>query len=194
VLCLTVSGTLSAWTTAVVHHNDNTATTLGSGVILQVAALDANQQTVATCDSAADSSTSTNESDCGINLYANLGVTANAMFPGATNVTTVLLTNTGPTPGDLTLKPSACDDGAGSLCDKLTIKVSCGADATRLADLLVTTTLNQFATTGPVAIGPLQSDVPLVCTFITSLPFGTNGWSGQSVTQPITWTLTAQVT
>src|SRR5690349_11932071 len=85
VLTLSVSGTLSGWTTAVLTNDTNTAATAGAVVLKE-----ANAAGTTTCFSSADPS---NVATCStINKY---GGTATPLIPGGTQVTSVTFTDVG---------------------------------------------------------------------------------------------------
>ena len=184
VLSLTVSGTLGAWTSAVLDHDSNTAGTLSSARVLQVVGPDSAGSST-TCSSANDPS---NTYTCSINLFGSNGVEQSSMAPGSTNITAVTVTNTGDTAGSLKLDAAACDDGTGALCDKLTITVVCAGFTTVLG---TPSTLTNFGAASIVTIGTLPAGSSTLCTFTTLLPVLATGWSGQTVAQTVSWSLTA---
>ena len=183
-LALGVNGTLSDWTSAVLDHDENSASTRSTTRVLEVTGPDAAGAST-TCSSAEDTD---NAASCEINLFGKGGVEQTGMAPGSVNTTIVTVTNTGDTAGSLKLDASACEDGAGSLCDKLRITVACVGLNPVVA---VPTSLTAFGAGSVITAGTLAPDTPSTCTFITTLPVLATGWSGQTVDQTVTWSLTS---
>lgn len=183
-LTLGVNGTLGDWTSAVLDHDQNSAGTRSTTRVLEVTGPDAAGAST-TCSSAEDTD---NAASCEINLFGQGGVEQTGMAPGSTNTTIVTVTNTGDTDGSLKLDASACDDGTGSLCDKLRVTVACvGLNAI----VGVPTTLTSFGAGSVITAGTLVPNAPSTCTFVTTLPVLATGWSGQTVDQTVTWSLTS---
>lgn len=130
VLTLSVNGTLSSWTQAIITNDTNTVST-GAGVILKETSGDN------TCISSANT---TNESTCStINKY---GGTATPLTPGDSQQVDVTFTNVGSAPGSsFVLAPANCSQnppaGNGNrpvadLCANgdLTVAVACSDGTT----------------------------------------------------------------
>ncbi|QZY30476.1 hypothetical protein [Nocardioides coralli] len=181
-LSLGVSGTLGDWSSAVLDHDDNTAATRSTTRVLQVTGPDASGvDTTCASDESAD-----NASTCDINLFGAGGVEQTELAPGSSSTTVVQVENTGNSNGVLDIDASACDDGTGSLCDKMTITVAC----TGLSPIVGTPmTLSSFADANELSAGQLTPGAPTTCTFVTRLPLLTTGWEAQSVAQTVSWTL-----
>jgi hypothetical protein len=196
VLILGVTGTLSDWTTAIIGNSTNTIATRGA-VILKEVGPDATG-TSQTCTSTDGMQTVLNSFTCAtINKYG--GATAPITLNGSQTVS-VTMSNTGSETGALTLVAGACTTvtgtgitGAPSACSQLLVKVACPTP-TATYPATGTSTLNAFATataTTPVAVTSLAAGTNVICTFTVSLPSTTSPiYSGQTVSQPLTWTLT----
>ncbi|MBN9618439.1 MAG: hypothetical protein J0H43_01700, partial [Actinobacteria bacterium] len=199
VLVLGVTGTLSSWTSAILTNGSNQVGS-GASVILSETG-PGSTGTATTCTTAG---TVDNTASCTqINKYGDAGVLDTTMSPGGSISTTVSLTNTGSGAATtFTMAPGACtsvyNTGSNSgsapaagddLCSQMQVAVTCtGATLTVAA-----TTLDAFATNSPYTLtGGLASGAAASCTFTVSLPSTTPAnYSGQTVTQPIVWTLSA---
>lgn len=180
-LILGVSGTLSTWTTALVHNDTNTTTAQGA------VALSESSGGVTCVDTA---TTTTNDATCStINKYG--GTT---LDPDGTNsaTTTVVMTNTGTAAGDLTLDAAACSKSGGaatatsSVCDSVQVTVTCDG-----AVKYGPATLTAFDAAGPVSIAGLAAGAASTCAIKVALPSGSPaGVSGQTALQQLNWTLT----
>ena len=185
ILVLGVNGTLSSWTTAIVHNSTNT-TAATDAVALSEA--DGEGTVCVDTGTVADGS---NTATCStINKYG--GITT-PLVPGAAgNATTVTLKNTGSATGTLTLGASACAKSAGvvsatdNVCDYVHVSVECPTSTS-----VYSGTLSAFAAAGPQAVGSLDSEASVSCTFTVSLPANApSDIAAQVASQPLTWTLT----
>ena len=197
-MVLGVSGTLSGWSTAIINNDSNSAGTTSS-IVLEETGPDSGGDPF-TCTT---SGTATNESTCSqINKYGDDGALDTTLVPGDSINTTVSLTNTGS--GDastFTMVPGACasEYNTGTnlgdtpavgddLCSQLQVAVTCTGDSS-LA--IPATSLAAFAASHSLA-SPLASGETTTCLFTVSLSLATpSNYSGQTVTQPIVWTLGA---
>ncbi|MBO9524065.1 MAG: hypothetical protein J7518_21215 [Nocardioidaceae bacterium] len=180
-LILGVSGTLSTWTTALVHNDVNTTSAQGAVALSESSG-------GATCVDTA--TTTTNEATCStINKYGG-----SVLDPDGVNsaTATVQMTNTGTATGDLTLDADACSTSGGAttstsnLCDYVQVTVTCDGTVK-----YGPATLSAFAAAGPATIGTLTPSAATSCTLVVTLPSGSPaGVSGQTALQQLNWTLT----
>lgn len=198
VLTLSVSGTLSGWTTAVLGNDTNTVATAGA-VILK----EANAAGTTTCYSSADPS---NVATCStINKY---GGTATPLIPGGSQVTTVTFTNAGARNGtSFALAPGTCTQtpvagsgtpAVGNVCTNgdLTVDLRCSAGSTyssaaAWSDLSYAAAAPPTATkTHTAASGDLNAGASWTCQVTVAL-LSTASVLDQAVTvsQPLVWTL-----
>jgi len=211
ILILGVNGTLSTWSTAIIH-NDHNSVASASAVALSETGTQSDDTAVTTeCDTAAVTD-GTNTVTCSqLNKYggvtggtAELGTAATdnitALSPGDTRSSTVTLTNDGTGTGNLTLAADACanalNDTTGGdttadydLCTQVTVSVACTGDAS-----LTATTPAALSAFDGTAFGSLSLDAgdSTACTFTVNLPANTPaGFSNQLASQALTWTLTA---
>jgi hypothetical protein len=196
ILVLSVNGTLSSWTAAVITNDTNTVAT-AAAVILQE-----DGPAAASCVS---SSSPTNSYTCStINKY---GGTATPLSPGGSQVTDVVFSNVGTaaassfvlTPGSCSQTPAA---GAGTpaaanVCANgdLTVAVSCSDGATYAAGSAWVDLAQAAAAPGslPASLthtAALAAGASFTCRFTVALS-GTADVLDQGVTasQPLTWTL-----
>ncbi|HWU23765.1 MAG TPA: hypothetical protein VN088_19660 [Nocardioides sp.] len=183
-LVLGVSGTLSAWTQAIITNDSNTVQAADS-LILQESGPGS-----AVCNST-DGGGSGNSFTCStIDKYGGI---ASPLAPGEDQSVTVTLENTGTTTGQLDLAPGVCAPSGGSvtasasICDVALVTVSCTAPST-VDTTLTPVVLSSFASATIVAALPKNTSTD--CTFDVSVPSdATPQIAGQTATQPLTWTL-----
>jgi hypothetical protein len=200
-MSLSISGTLSSWTSAIINNNINTVAT-AQAVILQEVGPDGTSghasQTCLSSSGVANSYTCTN-----INKY---GGTTTPLTPGASQVTPVVFTNIGAaaassfvfTPGTCAQTPTTGTGtpAAGNLCTTdLTVAISCSNGSTYSSgsawtDLVyaagnisgIPATLTHTAT--------LAAGASFACQITVALPSGASvADQGITVSQPLTWTL-----
>lgn len=185
-LVLGVGGTLSGWTSAIIHNDGNTAGA-GGAVALSESTTDGTS-----CDTSTDSD---NEITCEIDKFGgDLTLT-----PGEDSTATVTFTNTGTdAASSLTLEPGTCTDTAGTLCDNghLTVSMGCSDGASfdsgsAYSDLV-------YAGSAPASLGTVSHDAAIAagaqitCQFTTTLSADAPASdAGASISQPLTWTLSA---
>lgn len=182
-LTMSVSGTLSSWTQAIVTHDGNTIGTGGGAVALRVAG-----PSSSSCLSTTDPS---NAVTCAINLYGSAGSTVSSLQPGQTVTTTVTLTNQGDLDAStLAFAPGACT-GSTPLCSNLLVSMTCTGAATKL---VTASTMDSFATADSTFTGSLQSAGAdsSVCVFALTLPLTAPITTrSQTLQQEVVWTLGA---
>ncbi|MCY7396113.1 MAG: hypothetical protein LH468_08190 [Nocardioides sp.] len=203
VLALGVSGTLSAWTSAVITNETNTAAT-AAAVILKETGPDGTaaktQQTCFSSTGAANIYSCTN-----INKYG--GITA-PLAPGTTQTTDVTFSNVGSAnASSFVLTAGTCTSTApttpgaptaNNLCTTpadLTVALSCSLGGTFNAAAPVTGLVYPAGAPGSLATrtyaSGLASGASLTCRFTVAVPSGASVLAqGVTVTQPLTWTLT----
>lgn len=183
ILVLGVTGTLSAWTTAIIHNDTDTTSATDSVALAESTGAGLCVDT---------STTATNEATCStVNKY---GGTSAPLVPGAAgNATTVTLTNTGSTTGDLVLSADACTMSGGisgatdDICDYVDLLVECPGGTTTYSG-----TLSAFAAAGDQAVDSVAAGDSVSCTFTVSLPSTAPAdIATQVASQPLTWTLSA---
>lgn len=199
-LVLGVNGTLSAWTTAIMTNDQNISGSAAAVALEESGPDSTGQNTTCTTSTTAD-----NTATCStINKYGANGVTViDQQADGVAKTTVVTFTNTGA--GDAAsfeVAAGACsavfntgpNSGSAptgdSLCDHLLVAVSCTGGVT--LDIPAVT-LTGFETGSSYAFsGGLASGASTTCTFSTTLPTtAPASVGGQTVTQPIVWTLAA---
>ncbi|MBM0123181.1 hypothetical protein [Pimelobacter simplex] len=197
-LVLSVNGTLSDWTSAVISNDTNTVAST-SAVILQEVGPDGTaghvSQTCRSSDAATNSATCTT-----INKY---GGTTAPLSPGGSQVTDVVFTNLGAadassfvlTPGTCTSTPASGTPTPNNLCTTdLTVAVSCSNGSTYAAGSAWTDLVHPA---GPAAGIPtlthaagLASGASATCRFTVALPANASVLSqGVTVSHPLSWTL-----
>jgi len=185
VLVLGVNGTLSSWTTAIIHNDTDTVQAADAVVLTETSGS-------ASCVSTDDG---TNEDTCStINKY---GGTGTPLSPNEDQSVTVTMKNTGTTSGSLTLSPGACSKVTGSgsslatesICDVATVTVACTAPSS-VDTTSAPVVLNDFSSA--TTIGTLAAGASTSCTFDVALPNDASAQiAGQIASQPLDWTLTA---
>ncbi|HWJ08284.1 MAG TPA: hypothetical protein VNS46_02850 [Nocardioides sp.] len=197
-LTLSVNGTLSDWTSAVLTNSTNTVATT-TAVILQEVGPDGSaghvSQTCRSSDGAANSATCTT-----INKY---GGTTSPLAPGGSQATDVVFTNLGAanassfvlTPGTCTSTPSTGTPTPNNLCTTdLTVAVSCSGGTSYVAGSAWS---DLVYAAGPAASIPtlthtpgLSSGASATCRLTVALPAGASVLDqGVVVSQPLSWTL-----
>lgn len=126
--------------------------------------------------------------DCdNINKYGGGSLTSDS----STGPQTVTLTNSGSVAASLFFLPSACSDsltGAnGRLCDLVTVRVTCPSAAVGPVTLNALFTGRNFPT--GYAMGSIAAGATITCTF--NLTAGTIPAPGGTISQPLSWRLTA---
>lgn len=189
ILILSVNGTLSSWTSAIIDNSHNDVAVTGA-----VALVETGPDGTTTCDTG---TSATNHVTCAtINKY---GGTATALSPDGTNTQTVSvnLENTGTVAGDLVLTADACVSSAAAgstgadpsghpVCTKVTVAVACTTPST-----LSGTPGLLSAFTG-ATVGTLAPGESTDCTFTLTLPASTpSAYASQVASQVLHWTLTA---
>lgn len=189
-MVLGVSGTLSSWTTAIINNDSNTAKAAGSVILEETSGAN-------TCVSN-DDGTSTNSFTCStINKYGGVStpMDTDPSTPAPnTQSVTVTMKNTGTDTGNLTLVANGCTKsggvtGAPDLCAQMEVTVECPTPTNVYGpDTLANFSTDSTAT--PLAIGSLASQASITCTFTVTLPLTTSpAYAGQTVSQPLAWTL-----
>jgi hypothetical protein len=184
-LVLGVNGTLSSWTTAIIHNDTNTTSATDAVALSEadgVGTVCVDTGTVGDGSNTATCST--------INKY---GGTTTPLSPGgAGNATTVTLKNTGSATGNLTLTASGCTKSAGisgatdNICDYVNLTVECPTPTSTYSG-----TLTAFASAGAQTVASLAAGASVACTFTVSLPANAPAdIATQVASQPLTWTLT----
>lgn len=195
VLVLGVSGTLSAWTSAIIANNTNTVATAAAVILQEVGPS-------ATCLS---SSGAANSFTCStINKY---GGTTTPLNPGSNQVTDVVFTNVGSSPassfvlatGTCTQNPTA---GSGTppvanVCTNadLTVAISCSNGATYSAGSAWTDLVYAAGAPGSIPAtlthsATLAAGASFTCRFTVALGAAANVLDqGITASQPLTWTL-----
>jgi hypothetical protein len=195
ILVLSVNGTLSSWTQAIITNSNNSVAT-AAAVILQETS---GPNTCLSSTNASNSYTCTT-----INKY---GGVATPLTPGTTRTVDVTFTNLGTGAGtSFVLAPAACTQtppvGVGpppvnNLCGNgdLTVAVSCTPGATYTgtpwADLVfLAGTPTAFAGGAYTHAAGLAVNASVTCRFTVALISGASP-QDQSITlsQPMTWTL-----
>jgi len=202
-LTLTVDGTLSGWTQAMITNNTNTVSTAAAVILRETGPDGTAAHASQTCLSSASP---TNGASCAtINKY---GGTSAPLTPGSSQSTDVTFTNVGTANasqfqvagGACTQTPSAGTGTppAANVCTSsdLTITMSCeGGTSYNAGDLHWAT----FAYSGTAAgftstftqSGVLAAGASATCRFTVALSAAASVLdSGVSVSQPMTWTLT----
>jgi len=202
-LTLTVGGTLSGWTQAMITNNTNTVATAAAVILRETGPDGTAAHGSQTCFSSASP---TNSASCAtINKY---GGTTSPLTPGSSQSTDVTFTNVGTanasqfqvTPGACSQAPAAGTGTppAANVCTgpDLTVSMSCeNGSAYNAGDPHWTT----FAYAGSVAgfaatltqAGVLAAGASATCRFTVALSATASVLdSGVSVSQPLTWTLT----
>lgn len=202
-LTLSVNGTLSSWTTAIISNSTNTTAT-AQAVILQEVGPDGTAGHVSqTCQSSSDPSNS--YSCTNINKY---GGTTTPLTPNTTVPTDVTFTNIGAsaassfvfTPGTCSQSPTAGSGtpAAADLCSgasgDLTVAVSCSSGATYSSGTawsdLVQTGIKPGSLTAKTHTATLAAGAQWTCRITVVLATGASVLDqGITVTQPLTWTL-----
>lgn len=197
-LSLSVNGTLSDWSTAIIGNSANSTAT-ASAVILQEVGPDGTAaHTQQTCRS---SDSPTNASTCAtINKY---GGTSTPLAPGSSQTTDVTFTNLGAasaasfvlTPGTCSSTPATGTPTPSNLCTTdLTVAISCSSGSSYSAASAWTDLVRSAGTIngmGTLTHTPgLASGATATCRFTVALPAGASVLDqGVTVTQPLTWTL-----
>lgn len=185
VLVLGVNGTLSSWSTAIIHNSQDTTSAAESVALSEADA----SGTV--CKDTSAVTDGTNTATCGtINKY---GGTTTPLTPGgAGNQTTVTLANTGSAAGALTVGADACSKSAGitgaadDICNFVDVAVACPTGTAVFSG-----TLSDFAAAGAEDVSTLAAGDSVDCTFTVSLDADApSDIAGQVASQPLTWTLT----
>lgn len=182
VLVLGVTGTLSAWTSAIIANDQDTVAAQDTLVLKE-------SDGTSTCIST-DNSDGTNSYTCStINKY---GGTAVPLDQGTDQSQAVTLTNTGTATGDLTLAIGACTKSAGSptasedICDVATVTIVCTAPSA----LDTTATPVALSSFGNQTVATLDPGESTDCTFDVALQADASPQiGGQVASQPLTWTL-----
>ena len=196
ILVLSVNGTLSSWTAAVITNDTNTVRTAAAVILRE------DGPAAATCVS---STNANNSYTCStINKY---GGTASPLSPGGSQVTDVVFSNVGTaaassfvlTPGSCSQNPAAGSGtpAAANVCTNgdLTVAISC-SDGSTYAAGSAWSDLTQAATAPgslPATLthtAALAAGASFTCRFTVALS-GTANVLDQGVTasQPLTWTL-----
>lgn len=190
VVSLGVTGTLSSWTSAVVTNSTNTVAT-ANAVILKETGPGA---TPVTCQSSDGGVANTYTCDT-INKY---GGTGTPLLPGSSQSVTVTMSNVGTAAGSLTLKAAGCTPtggittGSTDACGIVQVKAECPAGTVKYP-ASGTATLTNFAAAAATTVSTsLAKDASISCTFTVTLPATASPtYAGQTLTQALTWTLTA---
>ena len=197
-MTLSVNGTLSSWTSAILNNDTNTAAT-ATAVILQEVGPDGTAGHVAQMCRSSDGAT--NSATCStINKY---GGTTSPLSPGSSQTTDVTFTDLGSAAGSsFVLTPGACSSSPSSgtptpnnLCTTdLTVAISCSNGATYSAGSAWT---DLVYAAGPASSIPtlthaagLAAGASATCRFTVALPGGASVLDqGVTVSQALTWTL-----
>lgn len=189
ILLLSVSGTLSSWTAAIIDNSQNDVAVKGAVALVET-------DGTHTCDTGASA---TNQVTCAtINKY---GGTAVPLDPDGVNTqsVTVNLKNSGTVSGGLVLSADACSSSAAGgstaadpvghpVCTQVTVTVSCTAPAT--LDTTASPVVLSSFTGGTV--GTLTAGASTDCTFTVTVPTTTpSSYASQVASQVLHWTLTA---
>lgn len=195
-MALSTSGTLSAWTSAIIINDTNTAATASAVILKEVG------PTAATCLS---SSGVANSYTCStVNKY---GGTGSPLNPGGSQVTDVVFSNVGGAAArTFVLKADPCSQspaagsgppGVADVCANgdLTVAISCSDGATYAAGSAWTDLVQPAI--APSSIGamlthtaPLAAGASFTCRFTVALSSGANVLDqGVTASQPLTWTL-----
>lgn len=197
ILLLSVNGTFSSWTTAVIGNTQNTVAT-SQAVILR--------ETSGAVTCASSDAPTTNVSTCStINKY---GGTATPLLPGGSQSVDVTFTDLGSAnASSFKLAPGACSQvpaagtgtpAAADLCTSgdLTVSVSCSPGATYVGasawtDLAYPAAAPPTATKTHTATGgDLNVSASWTCRVVTALSASASVLAqGVTVSQPLTWTL-----
>jgi hypothetical protein len=197
-MTLSVNGTLSDWTTAILNNSTNTVAT-ATAVILQEVGPDGTaghvSQTCRSSDGAANSATCTT-----INKY---GGTTSPLSPSGSQQTDVVFTNLGAasassfvlTPGTCSSTPSSGTPTPNDLCTTdLTVAVSCSngssyAGGSAWTDLVYAAGAAGSLPTLTHAAG-LASGASATCRITVALPSNASVLDqGLTLSQPLSWTL-----
>jgi hypothetical protein len=195
-LALSTSGTLSAWTSAVLTNDTNTVATASAVILKEVG------PSAATCLS---SSGAGNSFTCStVNKY---GGTATPLNPGGSQVTDVVFTNAGASPASsFVLTSGACSQspvaGSGSpaaanVCTNgdLTVAVSCSngatyASASAWIDLVQTAVAPSSIPATLTHTATLAAGSSFTCRFTVALGAAASVLDqGITASQALTWTL-----
>lgn len=196
VLVLGVSGTLGAWTSAIIGNDTNTVATAKAVILAETDG----STTCRSSDQTSNTATCTT-----INKY---GGTTTTLLPGASRTVDVTFTNIGSANGStFALAPGTCTQSptagtgtpaATNLCTagELTVAVSCSPGATYSAgtawsDLAYTAAAPPTATRTHTATGSeLNAAAQWTCRFTVALSAAAVIASQNiTVSQPLTWTL-----
>lgn len=212
VLTLGVTGTFSQFTAAI-NNPDNQVTTGGSDVlVLSESLVDANGVAQPACATASAGQSV----DCpDINKNGEVGAPAEALLPGQTRTTHVVLRNEsvsaaqGGLSGVLSLtvngctqEPAVSDPEVGDVCGTIQVELECvdadgnpafGPTTSSLADLAAGSPYlinGSAAAVLPPVVDDLHGQVD--CTFTTTWPEDAQAPNllGVTTSQPMTWTLT----
>ncbi|TNM39487.1 hypothetical protein FHP29_11370 [Nocardioides albidus] len=197
-MVLSVNGTLSDWTSAILSNDTNTVAST-TAVILQEVGPDGtashSSQTCRSSDGVANTSTCTT-----INKY---GGTSTPLAPGGSQVADVVFTNLGAangssfvlTPGTCTSSPSTGTPTPNNLCTTdLTVAVSCSngstyAPGSAWTDLVYPAGAASSIPTLTHAAG-LAAGASATCRFTVALPANASVLDqGVTVSHPLSWTL-----
>lgn len=195
-LVLSTSGTLSAWTSAIITNDTNTVATASAVILKEVG------PTAATCLS---SSGVGNSYTCStVNKY---GGTASPLNPGGSQVTDVVFSNVGGsaassfvlTTGSCSQTPTAGSGtpSAANVCTNgdLTVAISCSDGGTysagsAWADLVQAAAAPSSMTATLTHTATLAAGASFTCRFTVALASGANVLDqGITASQPLTWTL-----
>lgn len=202
-LTLSVSGTLSTWTTAIISNSTNTTATAQAVILQEVGPDGTAAHTSQTCQSSSDASNS--YSCTNINKY---GGTATPLTPNTNVPTDVTFTNLGAsaassfvfTPGTCTQTPTAgsgtpaAADLCGGASGDLTVAVSCSNGASYSAGSawtdLVQTAIKPGSLAAKTHAATLAAGAQWTCRVTVALSSGASVLDqGITVSQPLTWTL-----
>lgn len=201
IIVLGVNGTLSSWTTAIIHNDNNTARAATA-----VALSESLQGATTPCQDTSTITDGSNTATCTtINKYGSAGNQAtSAMSPDDSNTTDVTFENTGNgSAATFTLTPGTCTDNAaatgvlaGSLCSSgdLTVAVSCSDGGSYTAANAYTDLTWAAAAPGSQAAvthtATIAAGAQITCRFTTTLlSSAPTTDASMSISQPLTWTL-----
>lgn len=195
---LSVNGTLSDWTSAVLTNSNNTVATAAAVILQEVGPDGTSAHTSQTCRS---SDGSGNAATCTtINKY---GGTTSPLSPGGTQSTDVTFTNLGAanassfvlTPGACASSPSSGTPTPNNLCTTdLTVALSCSGGSTYSAgaawsDLAYAAGAAGSMPTLTHAAG-LAAGASATCRITVALPSSASVLDqGVTLSQPLSWTL-----
>jgi len=197
-LTLSVDGTLSDWSTAIIGNSTDTVATAAAVILQEVGPDGTAAHTSQTCRSSDGAS---NSATCStINKY---GGTSSPLVPGGSQATDVTFTNLGAadassfvlTPGTCASSPSTGTPTPNNLCTTdLTVAISCSGGSTYAAGSAWTDLVRGAGPAGTIptlthAAG-LAAGASATCRFTVALPSGASVLDqGVTVSQPLTWTL-----